>query len=48
MLATHISHYGGAALLIDYGPARSAFGDSFQAMQRIEKLIRDNQAGERR
>ena len=33
MLATHISHYGGAALLIDYGPARSAFGDSFQAMQ---------------
>ncbi len=33
IVAGHLSLYGGAALLIDYGPARSAFGDSFQAMK---------------
>lgn len=33
MLATHVTSHGGAALLIDYGPAHSAFGDSFQAMK---------------
>ena len=33
IVARHIRLYGGAALMIDYGPARSAFGDSFQAMK---------------
>lgn len=33
IVAGHVRLYGGAALLIDYGPARSAFGDSFQAMK---------------
>ena len=32
-LAQHIASYGGAALLIDYGHAEPACGDSFQAMR---------------
>lgn len=32
-LAQHIATYGGAALLIDYGHAEPACGDSFQAMR---------------
>ncbi len=32
-LARRIARQGGAALFIDYGPARSAVGDSVQAMQ---------------
>lgn len=33
-LARHLAQSGGAALLIDYGSARSGFGDTLQAMQR--------------
>lgn len=32
-LCQHISEHGGAALLIDYGHAAPAYGDSFQAMR---------------
>lgn len=32
-LGARLSRYGGAALLIDYGPAESGFGDSLQAMR---------------
>ncbi len=32
-ISRHISAYGGAALVIDYGHARPACGDSFQAMR---------------
>ncbi len=32
-LAAHVAQHGGAALIIDYGPARSAPGDSFQAVR---------------
>jgi NADH dehydrogenase [ubiquinone] 1 alpha subcomplex assembly factor 7 len=32
-LAAHLAAYGGAALIIDYGPAKSAVGDSFQAVR---------------
>ena len=33
ILAGHIAGHGGAALIIDYGPAASAPGDSFQAVR---------------
>lgn len=32
-LAAHLSGHGGAAIIIDYGPAKSAPGDSFQAVR---------------
>ena len=32
-LAAHLAACGGAALIIDYGPAKSAVGDSFQAVR---------------
>ncbi len=32
-LAAHLATYGGGALIIDYGPAKSAPGDSFQAVR---------------
>ncbi len=32
-LAAHIQQYGGGTLIIDYGPAVSAAGDSFQAVR---------------
>ena len=32
-LGARLARYGGAALLIDYGPAESGFGDSLQAMR---------------
>lgn len=32
-LAAHLLEYGGAALIMDYGPAKSAAGDSFQAVR---------------
>jgi NADH dehydrogenase [ubiquinone] 1 alpha subcomplex assembly factor 7 len=32
-LGARLKRHGGAALLIDYGPAESAFGDSLQAMR---------------
>ncbi len=32
-IATRITHDGGAALFLDYGPERSAAGDSLQALQ---------------
>jgi NADH dehydrogenase [ubiquinone] 1 alpha subcomplex assembly factor 7 len=35
-LAGHLASQGGAALLIDYGSARSGFGDTLQAMKRHE------------
>ncbi len=35
-LAGHLASAGGAALLIDYGSARSGFGDTLQAMKRHE------------
>ena len=40
-LGTRLTRDGGAALIIDYGPAESAFGDSLQAMragQRVDPL----------
>lgn len=33
ILAAHLLEHGGAALIIDYGPAKSAHGDSFQAVR---------------
>jgi NADH dehydrogenase [ubiquinone] 1 alpha subcomplex assembly factor 7 len=33
MLGRRLAQQGGAALVVDYGPARSAAGDSFQAMR---------------
>ncbi len=33
-VGTRLKRHGGAALLIDYGPAESGFGDSLQAMRR--------------
>jgi len=33
MLGRRLAQQGGAALIVDYGPARSAAGDSFQAMR---------------
>jgi SAM-dependent MidA family methyltransferase len=35
-LAGHLASAGGAALFIDYGSARSGFGDTLQAMKRHE------------
>ncbi|MFO0186178.1 MAG: SAM-dependent methyltransferase, partial [Alphaproteobacteria bacterium] len=32
-LGARLARHGGAALLIDYGPAESGFGDSLQAMR---------------
>jgi SAM-dependent MidA family methyltransferase len=37
-LASRLRASGGALLLIDYGPARSAPGDSLQALQRHQKV----------
>jgi SAM-dependent MidA family methyltransferase len=37
-LAQHLAHRGGAALLIDYGRDRPGFGDTFQALQRHQKV----------
>ncbi|MGO1081382.1 SAM-dependent methyltransferase, partial [Inquilinus sp. CA228] len=34
LLGRRLAQQGGAALIVDYGPARSAPGDSFQAMRR--------------
>jgi len=34
LLARRLAQQGGAALIVDYGPARSAPGDSFQAIRR--------------
>jgi SAM-dependent MidA family methyltransferase len=33
LIASRVAAHGGAALFIDYGPARSAFGDSLQAVR---------------
>ena len=33
-IARHVAAEGGAGLFIDYGPARSGFGDTLQALQR--------------
>lgn len=33
-VARHVAQAGGAALFIDYGPARSGFGDTLQALRR--------------
>jgi NADH dehydrogenase [ubiquinone] 1 alpha subcomplex assembly factor 7 len=37
-LAARLARQGGAALLIDYGPDRPAFGDTLQALRRHEKV----------
>ena len=39
-LAQHIATYGGAALLIDYGHAEPACGDSFQPCAATDLLTR--------
>jgi len=42
-LASHLAHFGGAALLIDYGHLKSGFGDTFQAVlnhQKTDPLVR--------
>jgi NADH dehydrogenase [ubiquinone] 1 alpha subcomplex assembly factor 7 len=35
-VARHVATEGGAGLFVDYGPARSGFGDTLQAMKRHE------------
>lgn len=37
-LAARLADQGGAALLIDYGPDRPAFGDTLQALRRHQKV----------
>lgn len=37
-LAGHIKTHGGAALVIDYGYGETAFGDSFQALEKHRKV----------
>ncbi len=34
LVASHVATVGGAGLFIDYGPARSGFGDTLQALKR--------------
>jgi NADH dehydrogenase [ubiquinone] 1 alpha subcomplex assembly factor 7 len=46
-LTTHLMHYGGAALTIDYGYTQSGFGDTLQAMQNhryVDPLDRPGEA----
>ena len=37
-IAKHISSYGGAGLIIDYGYDKFAYGDTFQALERHQKV----------
>ncbi|MCA3358244.1 MAG: SAM-dependent methyltransferase [Roseomonas sp.] len=45
-LGARLARHGGAALLIDYGPAESAFGDSLQAMRAGQPVEPLSAAGE--
>lgn len=38
ILARHIAHRRGAALIVDYGPFESGIGDTLQAIQRQQKV----------
>jgi SAM-dependent MidA family methyltransferase len=45
-LGARLARHGGAALLIDYGPAESGFGDSLQAMRAGQPVDPLSAAGE--
>ncbi|MBI3505310.1 MAG: SAM-dependent methyltransferase [Proteobacteria bacterium] len=45
-LAARIKHTGGAALFVDYGTARSGWGDTLQAVRRHEKVAVFDAPGE--
>ncbi|MFM7688602.1 MAG: SAM-dependent methyltransferase, partial [Alphaproteobacteria bacterium] len=45
-LGARLARHGGAALLIDYGPTESAFGDSLQAMRAGQRVDPLSAAGE--
>lgn len=45
-ISEHISHYGGAALLFDYGSEVSGYGDTLQAVRRHKSVSPLEAAGE--